>query len=242
MSEAWRQHSFGGAGLQPAVRPALPPTRLGGFAPAAAAMRDSTAPIRGSDITDAELVARAQQGSQDAFREIVSRYQRPVFNLVQRIVRDAAAAEDVAQEAFVKVYRALATYEPSQKLSSWIFKISHNAAIDSLRRRPADTVPLEGAGDDAPGVADVVADTSSPSPEAAALRGDLRRALDAGLDRLRPEYRTVLVLRFQEELAYEEIAEVTGLPLGTVKTHIHRARKELATVLQGMGWGRAAAP
>lgn len=183
------------------------------------------------------LVRQTLDGSHDAFRELVTRYQRPVFSIVVRMVRDRSDAEDLAQEVFVKVYRALGSYDPKRKLSSWIFKIAHNAAIDHLRRQGLATVPLEGEGEE-PGPADFVADAGAETPEAAAERGDLARAFEAGLGRLRPEYREVLVLRFQEGLAYEEIAEVTGLPLGTVKTHLHRARKALAKQLEAAGFER----
>ena len=193
-------------------------------------------------LSDAELARAAAAGSEDAFREIVARFERPVFGLVLRMVRDRPTAEDLVQDAFVKAYRGLAGYDPARKLSSWLFKIAHNTAIDHLRRREPETVPLEappGAADDAPGLDRVLADTSSRGPEVAAARGELAAALEAAVAGLRPEYREVVVLRFAEGLAYEEIADVAGLPLGTVKTYIHRARKELATALGARGWGAA---
>ena len=191
-------------------------------------------------LSDAELARAAAAGSEDAFREIVGRFERPVFGLVLRMVRDRPTAEDLVQEAFVKAYRGLGGYDPARKLSSWLFKIAHNTAIDHLRRREPKTVPLEappGAEDDAPGLDRVLADESARGPEVAAARGELAAALEAAVGGLRPEYREVVVLRFAEGLAYEEIADVAGLPLGTVKTYIHRARKELAAALRAGGWG-----
>lgn len=192
-------------------------------------------------LSDAELAGAAAAGSEDAFREIVSRFERPMFGLVLRMVRDRPTAEDLVQEAFVKAYRGLGGYDPRRKLSSWLFKIAHNAAIDHLRRRQPVTVPLEappgGSEDDGPGLDRVLADTSSRGPEVGAARGELAAALEAAVAGLRPEYREVVVLRFDEGLAYEEIAEVAGLPLGTVKTYIHRARKELVAALGARGWG-----
>ena len=201
-------------------------------------------------LSDAELARAAAAGSEDAFREIVARFERPVFGLVLRMVRDRPTAEDLVQEAFVKAYRGLGGYDPARKLSSWLFKIAHNTAIDHLRRREPETVPLEappGGEDDAPGLDRVLADTSSRGPEVAAARGELAAALEAAVAGLRPAYRDVVVLRFAEGLAYEEIADVAGLPLGTVKTYIHRARKELAAALAARGWapkgsGRERAP
>lgn len=193
------------------------------------------------ETSDAELVARAMAGSEAAYGEIVRRYERPLFSLILRLVRDPSQAEDLAQDVFVKAIRALASYDPSRKFSSWLFKIAHNTTIDHLRRRGLDTEPLEVPGDDEAGELGVIrslADTSIAGPAAELERRELGGALDRAVGALRPEYREVMLLRFRENLAYEEIAEITGLPLGTVKTHIHRARKEMAEVLSAMGYGR----
>jgi RNA polymerase sigma-70 factor (ECF subfamily) len=192
-------------------------------------------------VADEQLVARALGGSQAAYREIVRRYERPVFNLVARIVRDREVAEDLSQDAFVKAFTRLETYRPEQgKFSNWLFKIAHNTSLDHLRRGTLDTVPLEPREDDeGAGLHGVVADTRQTSPLEAAVAGDLAEAVDEALDRLRPEYREVIVLRAQEDRSYEEIADITGLPLGTVKTYIHRARKELAATLGRAGWDPA---
>jgi RNA polymerase sigma-70 factor (ECF subfamily) len=189
--------------------------------------------------TDAQLVASALAGSQDAFRELVVRFERPVYSLIVRMVQDPATAEDLAQEAFVKAYRSLRSYDPSRKLSSWLFKIAHNTAIDHLRRHAPETVSLEvpreeeGRG----GLAAVLSDASVEDPAAAAERRDMARSLERAIARLRPEYREAVVLFYIEGATYQEICEVTGLPLGTVKTNLHRARKELAQAMTALGWG-----
>lgn len=187
---------------------------------------------------DATLVAAALAGSQDAYVDLVERYQRPVFGLVLRLVRDRGLAEDLAQEAFLKAFRALGSFQRDRKLSSWLFKIAHNTAIDHLRRRELETVPLETPEREGPDLLDSLAGPELQSPETKLRRGDLAAALEAAVQRLRPEYRTVMELRFREGLAYEEIAEITGLPMGTVKTHIHRARKAMAACLEELGWTR----
>ena len=190
-------------------------------------------------ITDAELVARALAGSQDAYRELVLRFERPVYALILRMVNDPPTAEDLAQDAFVKAFRNLATYDPGRKLSSWLFKIAHNTTLDHLRRSGLATVPLEGGADEDDGgsLADVLADASAEGPAAAAERHDLARALERAIATLRPEYREAVVMRYVEGLSYDEIAEATALPLGTVKTFLHRARKALARTLAAAGWG-----
>jgi len=187
--------------------------------------------------TDTELVASARQGSQDAYRELVKRFERPVYSLIVRMVQDSATAEDLAQEAFVKAFRRLDTYDPQWKLSSWLFKIAHNTAIDHLRRSAPETVPLEGEEDDKGGLSAVLADGSSENPQAAAERRDLARSLERAISRLRPEYRQAVLMFYAHGASYQDICEVTGLPLGTVKTNLHRARKELAQEMTSLGWG-----
>ena len=189
--------------------------------------------------TDAQLVASARAGSQEAFRDLVLRFERPVFSLIARMVQDPAMAEDLAQEAFVKAYRSLHTYDASRKLSSWLFKIAHNTAIDHLRKHAPETVSLESPQEDEGrgGLAAVLSDGSVEDPAAAAERRDMARSLERAISRLRPEYREAVVLFYVEGATYQEICDVTGLPLGTVKTNLHRARKELAQEMSALGWG-----
>ena len=183
------------------------------------------------------MVAQARGGAQTAYADLLRRYERPVYALIVRMVRDPGLAEDLAQEVFLKAFRSLGSFDPERKFSSWLFKIAHNATVDHLRRREVETQPLDGGADaveDRP--VRQIADPAAETPEAARQRADLRQALETSIAGLRPVYREVMLLRFQEELSYDEIAEVTGLPLGTVKTFIHRARKELAEVLRAQGW------
>lgn len=193
--------------------------------------------------SDEQLAADALTGSQSAFRELVDRYERPVFHLVVRMVRETALAEDLAQDAFVKAFARLTTYRPDQgKFSNWLFKVAHNTAIDHLRRGALDVVPLDGETGSERDFHAVVADAAAATPYEVAERTDLAAALERAIARLRPEYRSVVTLRHQEDLAYEEIATITGLPLGTVKTYLHRARRELAAHLTTAGWAPEAAP
>ena len=185
--------------------------------------------------TDPELVARARAGSEAAYRELLGRYQRPVFSLVYRMVRDREKAEDLAQETFVKVFQNIARYDSRYKFSSWIFKIAHNLAIDSLRRREPATVSIDGSrhAETAEGVEASRIDLPSTDadPEEALEAQELGGAIEEAVGRLRPEYRTAILLRHVEGRPYEEIAEIMDVPLGTVKTYIHRARTELRGTL-----------
>jgi RNA polymerase sigma-70 factor (ECF subfamily) len=186
--------------------------------------------------SDQQIVAWAQDGAELAFRELVRRYQRPVFSLIYRMVRDRETAEDLAQETFIKVLNAIDTYRPEHKFSSWIFKIANNAAIDHLRRREPDVLSLDGAPDAVSverqeATALQVGDRGeSPLDELEAR--ELGSHIERAIARLRPEYRACILLRHVEGRAYEEIAAILDLPLGTVKTYIHRARAELRDILE----------
>ena len=179
-------------------------------------------------------VRRTLAGSEDAFAEIVTRYQRPVFSVIVRMVRDSGLAEDLTQETFIKAYRALKSFDQGKKLSSWLFTIAHNTTIDHLRKKSLQTVPLESEGDEY-SLLDTLPAEDSCTPERAAMSRDLADAFEEELRNLRPEYAEILVLRFQQGLAYEEISEVTGLPMGTVKTHLFRARRQFAAKLAERG-------
>jgi RNA polymerase sigma-70 factor (ECF subfamily) len=189
-------------------------------------------------LSDQDVVARAAGGHERAYRELISRYERPVFSLIYRLVRDREQAEDLAQETFIKVLNAIDRYDATYKFSSWIFKIANNTAIDALRKRSLDTVSLDGSPH-ARSVAEAAegwtptAVARDENPEEYVERLELGAELEAALASLRPEYRTAIVLWHMEDRPYEEIADIMDIPLGTVKTYIHRARKELRTRLAG---------
>ncbi len=185
--------------------------------------------------SDQDVVLEARNGRQAAYRELVRRYERPIFSLIYRMVRNREQAEDLSQETFVKALNAIESYRPEYKFSSWIFKIANNVAIDHLRRRELETLSLDGSPHAlTPEAIQASAlqlgdrqETALEELEAKELGGEIERAI-AGL---RPEYRTCILLRHVEGRPYEEIATMLGLPLGTVKTYIHRARGELRQAL-----------
>jgi RNA polymerase sigma-70 factor, ECF subfamily len=187
------------------------------------------------NLPDADLVALAQQGREAAYRELVRRYERPVFSLIFRMVRDREIAEDLAQDSFIKVLNHIDRYRPEFKLSSWLFKIANNVAIDHLRKRQLETVSIDGSPHAATASEieatsfDVVARQESALEEMEAK--ELGSAIERAIERLRPEYRACIMLRHVEGRSYEEIAATLDLPLGTVKTYIHRARHQLREAL-----------
>ena len=192
-------------------------------------------PIEWARLSDQEVVLQAREGRQAAYRELIRRYERPIFALIFRMVRDRELAEDLSQETFVKALNAIGSYRPEFKFSSWIFKIANNAAIDHLRRRELDTLSLEGsphaATPEAMQATALQIGNREESPLEAVEARELGSAIEAAIGRLRPEYRSCILLRHVEGRAYEEIAEILDLPLGTVKTYIHRARHELREAL-----------
>lgn len=188
-----------------------------------------------STLTDPQVIEEARRGSEAAYRELLSRYERPVFSLIFRMVRDREAAEDLAQETFIKILNNLDRYSPEFKFSSWLFKIANNLTIDHLRRRRVDTISIEGSPDAATAESAkatsiaVVSGDESPLEELESR--ELGTSIERAIGKLRPEYRACIMLRHVEDKSYEEIAEIVKLPLGTVKTYIHRARHELRAAL-----------
>lgn len=189
-----------------------------------------------ANLPDADVVALAKRGREAAYRELIRRYERPVFSLVFRMVRDRELAEDLSQDTFVKVLQHIDRYRPEFKFSSWLFKIANNVAIDHLRRRQLDTVSMDGSPHAV--TSDAVERTSfdvSAQDESAleVLEAkELGSSIEQAISQLRPEYRACILLRHVEDKSYEEIAATLDLPLGTVKTYIHRARHELRGLLE----------
>lgn len=187
-------------------------------------------------LEDRELAALAARGREMAFRELLARYERPVFSLVFRMVRDRTLAEDLAQEAFIRAFNAIGTYKPKFKFSSWIFKIANNHAIDHLRKRKLDTVSMDGSpharSPDEEAQTRIVVESREEAPDRYVESRELGAQIEEAIGKLRPEYRTAVLLRHVEGYTYEEIAEIMELPLGTVKTYLHRARGELRTLLE----------
>ncbi len=194
-----------------------------------------TRPSELGTASDQQIVAWALDGAESAYRELLRRYERPVYSLIYRMVRDRELAQDLTQETFIKVLNALGRYRPEYKFSSWVFKIANNAAIDQLRRKELDTLSLQGSPDattpDRVGATSLQVGDRGESPLEELEAREIGDAIEEAIGRLRPEYRACIVMRHIEGRPYDEIAEALDLPLGTVKTYIHRARAELRELL-----------
>jgi RNA polymerase sigma-70 factor (ECF subfamily) len=192
--------------------------------------------VNATPVSDHELVTRAQLGSETAYRELLDRYQRPVFSIIFRMIRDREQAEDLAQETFVRVFNHIGRYDPRYKFSSWIFKIATNLTIDWIRRKELKTVSIDGSRNavtsDEMEASAITIVSEDENPEELLEAKELGEEIEQAIGKLRPEYRAAILLRHVEGREYQEIAEIMALPLGTVKTYIHRGRNELRDTLQ----------
>jgi RNA polymerase sigma-70 factor (ECF subfamily) len=174
--------------------------------------------------SDSLVIARARRGEEAAFAELLRRYRAPVFNLCIRMLKNRDDAEDVAQEVFVKVFGMLERYDEQYAFSSWLFKIAANQCIDFIRKNRVRLMsldePISYGGEEM----ERQFPDEAPTPVQDIERKELGAVLLEITDELPPHYRSMIVLRHQEQLSYEEIAQVLDLPLGTVKARIHRAR------------------
>ena len=184
-------------------------------------------------LADYELVQSAVAGREASFEELVRRYQRPIAAYVYRMVGDYDSALDLTQEVFIKVYNSLNRYRSEFKFSTWIYKIAHNAAIDHLRRHAVREQTLSGSVDGER--REVTIESKRLTPEQESERKERRLEIELVVQLLQPAYRELIVLRHSHDLSYDEIAEVTGLPLGTVKNRLFRAREAMRDLLVQRG-------
>jgi RNA polymerase sigma-70 factor (ECF subfamily) len=184
----------------------------------------------GDDPALEALIARARDGDLTAFNSLVARFQDPVYSLALRMLSSPEAAEDATQEAFIRAWRRIDTFRGG-RFQSWLFTIVANLSRDELRRRGRrPQTSLDAARDD-PDRASLDPADDGPSPEAVAEQGDLRAVLEAALAQLPDEWREIVLLSDVQDLAYDEISRVTGLPLGTVKSRLSRARGRLRDII-----------
>ena len=180
---------------------------------------------------DPELVKLVLEGDTELYAVLVNRYRTRLSRYVERFTYDVEDARDVTQDVFIKVYAALDSFDPRFKFSTWLFRIAGNAAIDHLRRRRVRLLPLERPPDENGEARGVDPRETRPNPHEELTRQRLREAVSAAIDRLPDDYRELISLRHYGEMPYEEIAELKGMPLGTVKNKLFRARQALRDLL-----------
>ena len=185
-------------------------------------------------LTDGELIVDAVDGQAYGFEELVRRYQRPITGYVFRMLGNYESSLDVTQEVFIKVYNSLHKYSPEYKFSTWLYRIAHNAAIDHIRRNPVNPQSLEA--ENADGTYQIQLESRQPSPEQDHERREWRNEIDSVVKCLPPAYRDLILLRHSRDLSYDEIAEITNLPLGTVKNRLFRAREMMREMFIDRGF------
>jgi RNA polymerase sigma-70 factor, ECF subfamily len=185
-------------------------------------------------LTDVELIAKAIAGREDGFEELVRRYQRPITGYVFRMLGDYDSALDVTQEVFIKVYNSLTKYSSEYKFSTWLYRIAHNAAIDHMRRNSVNQQSIET--ENADGTYQLQLESPNPSPEVDRERSEWRVEINNVVKCLPAAYRDLIMLRHSQDLSYDEIADVTGLPLGTVKNRLFRAREMMRQIFVERGF------
>ena len=173
------------------------------------------------------IIARARRGDADAFEQLVEAYRNQVFRLALRMCGNEADADEVAQEAFLSAWKGLPNFRGESQFSTWLYQLTTHAAIDLMRREKR-----QAAAED---IDEITTADDGPSPQQQAERAETRREVRSALMQLPEEYWQVLLLRFMQELSYEEIGRALKLPVGTVKSRLNRAKAQLKDILSRSG-------
>lgn len=182
---------------------------------------------------DLELVAKAKQGDQAAFGKLMSRYRESIFFMVLKMVHNRDDAEDLTIEAFGKAFNNIGNYSADFAFSTWLFKIATNNCIDHIRKKRLQTTSLEQTTTTDEGETSPIAvKDHNPDPEESLMKDQRAAKIRSAIEQLSPKYRTLIELRYLDELAYEEIAEKLDIPLGTVKAQLFRAKDLLYNILK----------
>ncbi len=181
---------------------------------------------------DAVLVKRAIGGDEKAFKSIIRRYKNPVAQIVYKLVRDRSQLEDLTQEVFIKAFQHLGDFDYQHQFASWLFKITNNHCIDYIRKKRLRVYSIDDQLKTEDGEVSYEIPDSTYEPDLNLLREQKSRLIRQAIDSLPKKYREVIVLRHQEELTYEEIADRTGLPVNTIKVQLFRAREMMYKALR----------
>lgn len=194
--------------------------------------RPSSDPPSASSEQDRELVVEALEGEQDAYQQLMEKYQGALRRHVSRMVREKNVVDDLVQESFIKAFTSLSSYSSDYAFSTWLYKIATNHTIDYLRKKKLATISIDqpppGREDGRP----FELPDATYRPDHHVVADQRRELIQKAIDALPPKYHRVIVLRHQREYSYDEIAEELDLPLGTVKAHIFRARALLYKYLR----------
>ena len=185
---------------------------------------------------DLRTIRRCKRGEEPAFREILDRYRTPIYNLCYRMSRNPEDARDLAQEVFIKVFSLLDRFDEQYAFSSWLFRIATNHCIDHIRRNRLRFLSLDGATGQDGEEYELQIPSDGPEPDTVLQRKEALERLAEVIAELPPHYKAITMLRHDQQLSYEEIAEILQLPLGTVKARIHRARNLIQQMLKARSY------
>ena len=182
---------------------------------------------------DLELVARANNGDQKAYAELMTRYKDAIYFMLLKMINNKTDAEDLTIEAFGKAFKNLSQYSPHYAFSTWLFKIASNNCIDYLRKKRSNVISIDrNFVDEKDTEPQIQLRDETPDPEENLIRSQKAVLMRTIVQKLKPRYRTLIELRYFKEYSYEEISEELGLPLGTVKAQLFRARELLYNTLK----------
>ncbi|MEW5323674.1 RNA polymerase sigma factor SigW [Geobacillus thermoleovorans] len=179
------------------------------------------------DLFIKKRIKAIQKGDQNAYADLVELYKDKIYRLCYRMLGNRHEAEDAAQEAFIRAYTHIDTYNPEMKFSTWLYRIATNLTIDKLRKRKPDVYLDEEVGGTDGLTMQAQLPSREASPEEAVESLELQETVQRAIERLPEKYRSVIVLKYMEDLSLQEISEVLGVPIGTVKTRLHRGREAL---------------
>ncbi len=183
--------------------------------------------MNAEDKSDYELIDESIGGDEDAFGILMGRYENSLYGLIFKMVRNHEETQDLVQEAFIKSYKALESFNKQYSFSTWLFKIASNNCIDHLRKRRLKTTSIDAPIQTEDGSLSQDLPDDSFSPEKDSLRNELFSSVNSIIDELPEKYKVVINLRHKEDQSYEEIAVALDIPIGTVKARIFRAREIL---------------
>ena len=182
---------------------------------------------------NSELITKAIEGDEAAYKNLLENYRGAIYNLLYKMVRNKEETEDLVQEAFMKAFKALPSFNEEYAFSTWLYKIAVNNCIDHMRKKKLQTYSINKPVQSKDGELDREFPDTSMSPDKSLLSEERASIIETAIDELPENYKTAIILRHSEEKSYEEISKILDIPLGTVKARIFRAREMLKKKLKG---------
>lgn len=184
-----------------------------------------------SSLEDDKYVKSALKGNEGAYKQLVKKYERPIFFHIKKMIKENDVLEDLVQEIFIKAFHNLSTYSNEYAFSTWLYRIATNHSIDYLRKKKLQTLSINDPYKTKDGEIEIQLPDSTYEADAGVIKKERKAIVNEAIDSLPEKYREVIKMRHMEEMSYQEIAEELDLPLGTVKAHIFRAREILYKAL-----------